>query len=43
LQPLDLDFFLGNHVHVLADVRHEVFDHLACPFDLETQRYRFAD
>ena len=27
VQPFDLNFFLGNDVHVLANVGHQVFDH----------------
>ena len=42
-QPLDLHLFLGDHVHVLLDVRHEVLDHRAGTFDLELHRHAALD
>ena len=43
VQPLELDLFLGDSVHVLADLRHEVLDHGPRPLDLELDGHAVLD
>jgi hypothetical protein len=40
---LNLHLFLGDGVHVLANVGHQVFDHLARPLDLELDGHVVLD
>ena len=41
-EPLDLDFLLGDDVHVVADLGPKVLDHPAGAFDLELDRHGVA-
>ena len=43
VKPLHFHLFLGDDVHVLADLGHEVLDHAPGTVDLELDGHRLLD